>query len=565
MRKTVAALLLLLCVPCSSPRADAQAYSAKPKLAVILVIDQFRGDYLDRFRDSFTAANGFNLFLKKGAYFNACYYDYANTKTAPGHATIGTGAYTDAHGIGSNEWWDLSRNTDRVISSVEDERYRLVGTFDDLPPGPPGSIPPNAPRIGASPLNLKATTIGDEVRLATGGQAKLYGISLKDRASILPAGQTANGAFWIDVATGRWVTSTYYMPQLPEWATKFNKGPRPMQAVKEAGLDDSTQFYAMVGRTPAANSYELDFARALIENEKLGQGSVTDVLTVSLSANDILGHQLGPDSDQEKEMVLALDKDIDSFFTYLDKTIGLANVMVAFTADHGIAPIPTESAKLGVASARLDLEAFSANLNAALNQKFSPGGKKNYLMPTQELPYIALDPRAFGNVSEKDAEQAAVDAVPAAVRALGSPAPPPNNLATPEATRKYEEARLDADPAVAFVRSRSDLAAGDKVPPTEFGRLINHSYTTHGGWYVMVVPTAYQMEYLSGIQTTHFSPWSYDRHVPLGFYGAAFAPGYYRDQVAPVDIAATFASLLGVNFPSAAVGHVLTMALKPSH
>jgi arylsulfatase A-like enzyme len=264
-------------------------------------------------------------------------------------------------------------------------------------------------------------------------------------------------------------------------------------------------------------------------------------------------------------MVLALDKDIDSFFTYLDKTIGLANVIVAFTADHGIAPIPTESAKLGVASARLDLEAFSANLNAALNQKFSPGGKKNYLMPTQELPYIALDPRAFGNVSEKDAEQAAVDAVPAAVRALGSPAPPPNNLATPEATRKYEEARLDADPAVAFVRSRSDLAAGDKVPPTEFGRLINHSYTTHGGWYVMVVPTAYQMEYLSGIQTTHFSPWSYDRHVPLGFYGAAFAPGYYRDQVAPVDIAATFASLLGVNFPSAAVGHVLTMALKPSH
>jgi predicted AlkP superfamily pyrophosphatase or phosphodiesterase len=555
-------LALLLVLVGVSP-AGAQAYNAKPKLAVILVIDQFRGDYLDRYRDAFKTANGFNLFLKKGAYFNACYYDYANTKTAPGHATIGTGSYTDGHGIGSNEWWDLSRNTDRVISSVEDERYRLVGTFDDLPAGPPGTIPPNAPRIGASPLNLRATTIGDEVRLATEGQAKLYGVSLKDRASILPSGQTANGAFWIDVATGRWVTSTYYMAQLPEWVTAFNKGQRPAQAVKEAGLDETTQFYAMVGRTPAANSYELDFARALIDNEKLGQGSVTDVLTVSLSANDILGHQLGPDSGQAREMVLGLDRDLDSFFTYLDKKIGLANVMVAFTGDHGIAPIPTESAKLGVASARLDLEAFAATINAALNKKFSPLKKKNYLMPTQELPYLALDPRAFGPVTEKDAEQAVVDAVPAAVRALGAPALPPNNLATPEATRKYEEARVDADPGVAFLRSRVDLADG-KVPPTEFGRLIAHSYTAHGGWYVMVVPTAYQMELLSGIQTTHFSPWSYDRHVPLGFFGTEFVPGYYREQVAPVDLAATFASVLGVNAPSASVGHVLTMALKPA-
>ena len=121
-----------------------------------------------------TTANGFNLFLKKGAYFNGCYFDYANTKTAPGHATIGTGAYTDGHGIGSNEWWDLSRNTDRTISSVEDERYRIVGTFADLPVLPAPTILPTAARIGASPLNLHATTIGDEVRLATGGQAKLY-------------------------------------------------------------------------------------------------------------------------------------------------------------------------------------------------------------------------------------------------------------------------------------------------------------------------------------------------------------------------------------------------------
>ncbi|HEY4379060.1 MAG TPA: alkaline phosphatase family protein [Acidobacteriaceae bacterium] len=554
-------LLMLACVPVG---VRGQVYEAKPKLVVILVIDQFRGDYLDRFRDSLTSANGFNLFLKKGAYFNDCYFDYANTKTAPGHATIGTGAYTDGHGIGSNEWWDLKRNTDRVISSVEDERYRIVGNFEDVPV-PPGTIVlPTANRIGASPLNERATTIGDEVRLATGGRARVFGVSLKDRASILPSGQTANAAYWVDQATGRFETSTYYMATLPDWVVAFNRGPRIAQAVKEAGLDDTTQFFNMVGRTPAANGYELDFAKALIENEKLGQGPVTDVLTVSLSANDILGHQMGPDSDEEKQMVLGLDRDIDAFFSWLDTTVGLKNVTVAFTADHGVAPIPGESAKLGVASARVDLDAFGASIDAALNKRFSPLAKKHYLLPTQELPYIELDPRAFAKtVTEKEAEQAVVDAIPVAMRALGPAAVAPNSNSIVEGDRKYQESRVDASPQLAFVRSRVDLAEG-KIPATEFGRLIAHSYSPNGDWYVMVVPTAYQMEFLNGIQTTHFSPWSYDRHVPLGFFGADFVPGYYRQQVAPVDIAATLASLLGVNMPSASVGKVLTFALKPA-
>jgi predicted AlkP superfamily pyrophosphatase or phosphodiesterase len=562
MRKMFVCLLLLV-TGCVSA-LQAQVYQAKPKLVVVLVIDQFRGDYLERYRDSITSANGFNLFLKKGAYFSSCYYDYANTKTAPGHATIGTGAYTDGHGIGSNEWWDLARNTDRVISSVEDERYRLVGNFSDLPVPAAPAVSPRDNRIGASPLNLRATTIGDEVRLATGGEAKLYGVSLKDRASILPAGQTANGAFWIDQATGRFVTSSFYMAELPGWATKFNMGPRVGQAVKEAGLTDTTQFYALVGRTPAANSYELDFAKALLEGEGLGTHAVTDVLTVSLSADDILGHQMGPDSDSQKEMVVALDRDLDGFFTYLDKRVGLGNVMVAFTADHGVAPVPATAAKLGVAAATIDLDALSSKVNAALNAKFSAGKDKAYLLPTQELPYLALDPRAFPEgVTEAQAEAAMVQVLPGAVAGLGAPALPPNTLAIPEGSRKYAESRLDPDPALYFVRSRVDLAAG-RVPETEFGRRIAHSYTDHGGWYVMVVPTAFEMETLNGIQTTHFSPWSYDRHVPLGFFGGDFLTGIYREQVAPVDIAATFAAVLGVNAPSASVGRVLTEALRPA-
>lgn len=562
MRRFLVSLLLLLVVSVSVRPVGGQVYQARPKLVVILVIDQFRGDYLERYREALKTPNGFNLFLKKGAYFSSCYYDYANTKTAPGHATIGTGAYTDGHGIGSNEWWDLGRNTDRVISSVEDERYRLVGNFDDLEVPAAPAVNPREARIGASPLNLRATTIGDEVRLATGGEAKLFGVSLKDRASILPAGQTANGAFWIDQATGRFVTSSFYMKALPEWAAKFNLGPRIGQAVKEAGLAETTQFYALVGRTPAANRYELDFARALVEGEGLGTHAVTDVLTVSLSANDIMGHQMGPDSDAQREMVVGLDRDLDGFFGYLDKKVGLANVTVAFTADHGIAPIPAVAAGLGVAAATLNLDALAERLEVALNGRFSPGKAKTYLMATLELPYLALDPRAFpAGVGEAEAEAAVVAALPEAVAGLGGAELAPNTNAIPEGTRKYAESRLDPVPALAFVRAKVDLAAG-KVPNTEFGRRIAHSYTEHGEWYVMVVPTAYQMEYLNGIQTTHFSPWSYDRHVPLGFFGGEFVPGVYRGAVAPVDIAATLASVLGVNAPSASVGRVLVEALR---
>ena len=290
--------LALLFALASSSLAFAQAYSGNPKLIVIVVIDQFRGDYLNRDHDKFNG-RGFRLFTDQGAWFTDCYYDYANTKTAPGHATIGTGAYTDGHGIESNEWWDASRSNTAKVTSVEDERYQLVDIpASSIPANQPGAAA-DAPKylIGASPRNLRATTLGDELRLATQGRSRVYGISLKDRAAILPAGQSANGAFWIDGDSGQFTTSTYYMEHLPEWAAAFNAGGRIAQAEHEANVDGTTQFFDLVGRTPAANRYELDFAKALITSEKLGQSGVTDLITISLSANDIQGHQFGPDSD----------------------------------------------------------------------------------------------------------------------------------------------------------------------------------------------------------------------------------------------------------------------------
>ena len=215
--------------------APAQVYVGKPKLIVIVVIDQFRGDYLNRDRDQFKG-RGFNLFMKDGAWFTDCYYDYANTKTAPGHATIGTGAYTDGHGIESNEWWDAARSYERKVSSVEDERYQLVDLpHDSIPANVPGALSwATKWAVGASPLNLRATTLGDELRLATNGKSRVFGISLKDRAAILPAGQAANGAFWVDPISGHFTTSTYYMEHLPEWARAFNAGGKSHEKLKTA-------------------------------------------------------------------------------------------------------------------------------------------------------------------------------------------------------------------------------------------------------------------------------------------------------------------------------------------
>jgi len=541
--------------------ACAQAYVGRPKLVVIVVIDQFRGDYLNRDRAEFKG-RGFRLFMDQGAWFTDCYYDYANTKTAPGHATIGTGAYSDGHGIESNEFWDASRSWEKKVSSVEDERYQLV----DLPPA---SIPANQPGapatalnyvIGSSPRNLRATTLGDELRLATQGRARVYGVSLKDRAAILPAGQAANGAFWIDNSSGHFTTSTYYMEHLPEWARAFNASDRPALAVRDAKLDSTTQFFELVGHMPAANSYELDFTKALIDGEKLGQRGVTDLVVVSLSANDIQGHQFGPDSDSEEQMILALDHDLDDFNSWLDKTVGLDNVWLALTADHGIPSIPADAARLGINAATVDMDALYQMLNAELNARYSKGKQSQYILPGPDLPYITLDRRAFekAGIGEQAAEEAVAALLPGAVTAQTPKIAQDANPAQPPAQH-----RLPPSPQFAGAYTRLEMAHGT-LPSTEFGRLLAHSYADHGNWYVFLALGAYQMEdFHGGLATTHFTPWSYDRDVPLAFYGAPFAAGEYHIRVAPVDLAATLASLAGINQPSASVGRVLTESIKP--
>lgn len=537
MRKCVVALLSLVLLLPAAPPAHADAYHAKPKLVVVLVIDQFRGDYLDRYREDFKTANGFNLFLKRGAYFTDCYYDYANTMTAPGHSTIGTGAYTNGHGISLNEWWDLKRSTTHPVSSVEDERYAVVGD-------------PESKEIGSSPRNQLASTLGDEVKLATRGQSKLFGVSLKDRAAILTSGHASNGAFWLDHASGKFITSTYWDAQLPPWAQAFNASGRRDQAIHEAGAQPG-HFYEDVGKSPASVSYLLDFAKSLVAGEQMGRHDVTDVLTISISSTDILGHVVGPDAPEQRAMIDAVDVDLDNFFTWLDNHVdgGMGNVWVAISGDHGVAPVPAVAEKLGIPAYSLDIKKVVAELNALLNHRYSPGRKQEYLFAS-ELPYLELDPRAFApKITEAEAEQAVAELLPEALEA-----------SLPAAPEGVSQTRLPSRPLLRHVYTRLQMAAG-QLPDTEEGKLIQHSYSPNGGWYVMATFGMYEL--VSPRGTNHFSPYSYDRHVPLAFYGSAFVPGTYHDRVAPVDMAATFASLLRINQPSACVGHVLTQAIRP--
>jgi predicted AlkP superfamily pyrophosphatase or phosphodiesterase len=525
-RSFLSVLLVLVACASFSPPAFASAYNGHPKLVVVIVIDQFRGDYLERYRDQFGDA-GFRFLTEHGAYFTDCNYDYANTRTAPGHATLFSGAYSNGHGIVGNEWWDPKKK--RMVTSVEDDDTKAVGIAGD--------------KQGASPHNLMADTIGDELKLATQGRARVFSISLKDRAAILPGGFAADGAYWIEPKSGAWVTSTYYRSDLPKWVQDFNSSNRAAKywdrevldveghvlqstAHREAKDGSDATFFGVIGSTPLANDYEFEFARELTVYEKLGTGPATDLLAISLSANDILGHQVGPDSPEMQAMALGLDRSLADFLNFLGHQIGLANIWIALSADHGVSVLPDVGKKLRIPAANLDGKKMEEQINAALTAEFSPGHSAAYVKLDYPVAWLDQDAFAAAHVKEHEAETA----VGEAIRQAG--------------LRDYY--------------TKSQLAEGE-APDTPLGHKFLNSYSPEGGWYVLGVPEPYTVGSTKG--TDHASPYTYDTHVPLVFYGLAFQAGTYRTHCEPADLAPTLASLLGINAPTHSVGRVLTEAL----
>ncbi|HEV8204787.1 MAG TPA: alkaline phosphatase family protein [Pyrinomonadaceae bacterium] len=542
----------------------------RPKLVLLIAVDQFRYDYLERFGDLF-GPNGFRRLMRDGASWTQSNYDHMPTYTAPGHGTMMTGAYPAESGIVGNEW--LDRASGKRVTSVSDESVKLLGGL------------PNDP--ASSPWRLMASTVGDELRLATNDRAKVIGISVKDRSAILPAGRHANAAYWFSWTSGTMVSSTYYFNQLPAWVTAFNAAKPAKQYfgakwerllpeseyVRRQGPDnpswenvtatgdtnsfphtitggaksfDDRSFYTALDYSPFTNDILLSFAQQAIVNEQLGQDDDTDVLTVSFSANDYVGHRFGPYSQEVMDVTLRTDRTIGSLLDFIDAHVGLANTLIALTADHGVSPIPEHAAAMGLGGARVPFASVMGKIQAAISARYNPHGKSpdptaDYLLRFTEAGTSRewfLNNNIYFNYDALKRDGVDVDELSAVIVAAA--------LTVPGIAR-------------CFSRSQLLRGATSITDPIE-RRALHGFYPARSGDVVMVAdPYKYIAETLTA---THGSPYSYDTHVPTIIMGASVTPGRYLEPATPADIAPTLSALLRITAPSNSTGRVLIEALR---
>ncbi len=330
--------------------APAQPETTRPKLVVVLVIDQFRADYLERFMPKF-GPQGFRRLMREGAWFRSAYYPSAALETAPGHSTLATGTTPDRHGIAGNRWYVPGKG---MREAIQDEDSPIVG-------GAPALVP-------ASPKNLVGDTLSDELRLATLGRSRVFGVSLKDRASILSTGHGGTAAYWFDSVQGGFVTSKYYRDALPGWVVDFNA-----RFHKEHPAGQPLDAFI---RTAEANRLVAEFARELIERENIGKGSATDFLFVGFSSNDYAGHRFGPYSTAVEEITVETDSIFARFMAALDTLIGRDNYWLALSGDHGVAPTLVQARDpqmARLAGKNIDSKALLGAVETALAARWGDG------------------------------------------------------------------------------------------------------------------------------------------------------------------------------------------------
>ncbi len=579
--------LLLICaasIALVAQRSDAQrrnrpgvsnSYSrpsARPKLVLLIVVDQFRYDFLERFGDLFVN-NGIKRLMRDGASWSEANYDHAPTYTAPGHATMMTGTWGSENGIVANNWFE--RETGKRVSSVTDVDTSLLGGREG--------------ERGSSPRRLLASTFGDELRLATNDRSKVIGISHKGRSAILPAGRRANAAYWFSNYTGNFVSSTYYFERLPAWVERFN-ATRPADKFfrarwdrllaeseyqKRAGGDapawedidtakDTNKFphiitggaaapgkvfYDALDYSPFTNDLVLAFARHAIENEGLGADEATDVLTVSFSANDYVGHRFGPYSQEAMDLSLRVDRQIAELLDEVNTRVGLGNTVVVFTADHGVAPIPEHAAAIKLPGMRIRRDDVLKAVTDAINARYGRNKAESYI---QTFKVNNQDRVGFINGNfylNRDAlRRDRIDSDEFA-RTMGDAA-----LSVPGTSRYYTRAQLETG----------------AISPTDIvGRRMLHGFHPTRSGDLLLVYQPYCILFSEPDDpadprdaATHGSPYSYDTHVPLIIMGNAFRRGRYGEAASPADIAPTLAFVLGVQAPSNATGRILNEGLK---
>jgi len=516
----------------------------RPKLVVGIVVDQMRWDFLYRYYDRYAANGGFKRMLSQGFSCENTLIPYTPTVTAPGHASIYTGSVPAIHGIAGNLWWDNMQQ--REVYCTEDKTVKTVGSGTTL---------------GLqSPKNLLVTTICDELRLATNFQSKVIGIAIKDRGAIVTAGHSANAAYWFDSQEGNWITSTYYMTDLPQWVKDLNAKKLvdkyyeqgwttlyPVNSYKQSTSDDKPyeakglgtgfpyDLKKFIGKsnsailtTPHGNTFTIDMAKAAIAGESLGTDAITDILAVSFSSPDYIGHGYGPNSIEQEDDFYRLDKDLGDFLNYLDEKVGPGQYTVFLSADHGVAHVPGFMKENKLPAGTFNETTILEQLNKLLKDKFDQSNLAINISNHQ----LVLNNNLIN--SEKKLKRDEI--VPVIVDFL-----------------LKQEAVLTA-----FDLKHMNQAA----LPSKIKEMIGNGYFSQRGGEIQIIlkPNYIESFYTTG--TTHGLWNPYDAHIPLLWYGWGIKQGKTNRETYMTDIAPTLAALLHIQMPGGSVGKVINEVIK---
>jgi len=526
MKKFAALLLAVFSLSIGLPSAQ-RGPGPDTRLVLLIAVDQFRYDYLTRFGSDYT--EGFKRLLTQGAVFTNANLEHYPTVTAVGHSTMLSGATPSVSGIIGNDWFD--RETGATVTSVSDTTVKVLGS-------PSGSA--------ASPRRLLVSTVGDELKLSSGAAKgspdapRVFGVSLKDRSAILPVGRGANAAFWWDTKTGAFVTSTHYFPALPAWVQAFNDRKladadagaswtgmsSPWSEMRKLPTERGAALYDAVYGSPYGNDLLADFAIELLNREQLGTRNTTDLLSVSFSSNDSVGHTYGPDSPQVRDIAIRTDRTIGRLLAQIDKLVGLQHTLIAFTADHGVARVPEVLREAGLPGGRMTTKELFDPIQQALTERFGAG--KWLLGTAGSSPYLNYE---------------LIDSL---------------RLDPVEVRRVAATAALKV-PHVARVYTRDQLLRGEVGNDRVASRVLRGFNSQRSGD-LEIILEPFWMRQAEG--TTHGTPYNYDAHIPLILMGSRIAPGEYDGQVALNDLAPTVATLISVEIPAGSSGRVLTEALR---
>lgn len=518
----------------------------RPKLVVGIVVDQMRWDYLYRFYDRF-GAGGFRRLLGDGFSCENTMINYLPSYTAVGHSTIFTGSVPALDGIAGNDWTE--QLTGKMMYCTADSTVMGVG---------------NASAVDGkmSPRNLLVTTITDELRLATNFQSKVVGVSLKDRASILPAGHLGNAAFWLDDATGNFITSTYYMQQLPDWVTAFNNKRRvdaliekgwsplyPLSTYVQSAADSNSyeglfpgekssvfphnlkEIYAKskssFRQTPFGNDITLEFAKEALTAYRLGKGTATDFLTINFASTDYVGHLYGINAIEMEDTYLRFDKDLADLFAALDAQVGKGQYLLFLTADHGAAHAIGFMQEHNLPADFWYNRTLSDTLNKVLAAKFSTPSLVRSI--TNYQVNFAVDKIAATGLDYDAIKKASVEF-------------------------------LKRQPGVSFAVDVDNIGQAPIPQPLKTMITNGYYYKRSGG--VQIILNAGWFETYSKTGTTHGTWNPYDAHIPLLWYGWNIKPGKTNRQVNMTDISATLAALLHIQMPNGCIGNVIEEVVK---